>query len=268
MGMKIYGILASENVDSSGEILKIAGLDTSKLKAIIDEHPPENQDSDFFHTIGAFTFHKKIMSEKDCDTPLQTKCWNAAKAPLLYVEGELADDQDHPDAKSAAALIRFCSKPEIPLAIGFSVDGGIIERLDQNGNPTEDKATGKILNKAMAISGAMTTKPCNQKCFLAPMNDLQKSVWIGEPPARYFDALRKSQAKSSIIQQPYFQIYLKMDKMKKSLADYVGGFTSMSCKKCGSGVRFFKNASSEIPNGCSKCGSHFSLTDLWSSINK
>lgn len=264
MGMKIYGVLAAENVDNAGETLKIDGLDTSRLSSLIDEHPPEDQDPDFFHTVGAITFHKKIFSDKDCDTPRQKACWERTKAPLLYIEGELADAENHPNAASAAAMIKFCSRPDIPLKYGLSVDGGIYTRTNEQGQPDEK---GKILSRSLGLRGALTPKPCNPRCFLAPMNDLQKSDMVMNPPKGYFEALKKSQSTSSFIQNKDFQLYMKLDKLKKSLTDYFGAFTDVKCHRCGSGMRFFK-ATTDMPNGCSKCGSHFSISDIWSALNK
>lgn len=263
-GTKIFGVLAAENVDNAGEVLKIDGVDISKLNAIIDEHPPEDQDPDFFRTIGAITYKKKIFSEKDCETPRQKMCWERTKVPLIYMEGELADSTDHPNAKSAASLIKFCSRPDISLKIGISIDGGIFSRVNESGQEDEN---GKILQRSLALRAALTPKPCNPKCFLGLMNDLQKSDVAAAPPKAYWEALKKSQSTSSFIQRPDFQMYLKLDKLKKSLTDYFSAFTSMQCKKCGNALRFFKSTN-DMPNGCNKCGHHFSLTDIWSALNK
>jgi hypothetical protein len=263
MGMQIYGVLAAENRDNVGDLIKVANIDTSKLTKLLDEH---HEEPSFFDTLGSINFHKKILSEADCENPRQKACWDRTKVPLLYIEAELADDTDHPNAKAAAALIRFCARPEIPLKPGLSVDGRIIERVNDAGQPDEH---GKILEKTMAIGGSLTTKPCNPKCFLMPMNDLTKSDAIAMPPARYWEALRKSQATTSFNElSPFdFALYLGLTKLKKSLADYAGGFTSIRCKKCGDGVRFFKS-SNDLPNGCPKCRNHFSMSEIWQALNK
>jgi ribosomal protein S27E len=87
------------------------------------------------------------------------------------------------------------------------------------------------------------------------------------PPARYFEALKKSQATSSIHEiAPEVMLLYKLENLKKSLNDYFGAFTSMRCSHCGHAIRFFKSGS--IPNGCSSCGEHFSITDIWKSLNK
>lgn len=261
MGLQFFGVLAAQNRDNAGETLLIEPLDTSRLGPLIDEHP---EDIDFFRTLGAITYHTKIMSEQDCKNDRQKLCWDRTRVPLLYIEGELANSEDHPNAKSAAALIRFCARPEITnLKVGLSIDGGILSRTNESGQPDEN---GKILAKAVALRGSLTHKPCNPKCFIVPMNDLQKSD-LGAPPEAYWEALKKSQATSSIIQRPDFKLYLAMDKLKKSIGDYMGAFTSIRCKQCGNGVRFFKS-SKDIPNGCSGCGTHFTMNDIWGALNK
>jgi hypothetical protein len=98
-------------------------------------------------------------------------------------------------------------------------------------------------------------------------NDLAKSDYAMSPPKEYFEALKKSQAKTSFNEMPEFQLFLKLDKIKKSLVNYMGGMTSMKCDTCGTSHRFFKS-SNDIPNGCSKCGKNYSMAKLWKALNK
>lgn len=260
MGLKLYGIGAAENVDNVGETLKLAGLDDSHLNLMRDEHEHDS----FFFKLGVITFHKKIFSEKDCENAKQLRCWNSAKVPFLYAEATVADDTDHPNAKAAAEMIKFTQRPEIAqhLTCGWSIDGGIIEKQNQSGQQDEN---GKILSRTMATALALTTKPCNPKCRVFLENDLTKSDLQASPPDRYWAALKKSQAARSINESEDFKLYLKLNNLKKSLADYMGGHTSIRCKKCGNGVRFFK---SEAPNGCANCGNHYSMSEIWGALNK
>lgn len=267
MGLKIYGIGAAQNRDNAKELIYLEGLDNSKLYLMKDEHP---QQDNFFHSIGSINYSKKIMSERDCENDQQLRCWRYAQVPFLYAEGELADDTDHPNAKSAAALLKFTSRPDIPLEIGFSVDGGILERRDLAGNVTEDKEAGKDLVRTLATGLALTVKPCNPKCKIWLANDLTKSDLSGPPPAGYFEAAKRKQAHTSIRDgsaSKDFQVYLKLEKLKKSLDNYVSGFTEMRCEKCGQGVRFFK-ASNDLPHKCAKCTNAHSLTKIWTALNK
>lgn len=263
MGLSVYGIGVAQCPDNVGETILLDGLDISKLKAITDEH---GDDSAFRH-IGVIKKAKKIYSPEECEDDKQKRCWNSAKVPFLYVEGELADAEDHPNAQSAAALIKFASRPEIDLNIGFSVDGGIAERRDQTGNITEDKEAGKVLAKTVAISMSFTTKPCNPKCFLRMENDLTKSDFRAQPPKRYYEALKKAQRTSSFNEHKAVVLHLRLEKLKKSLSDYTSGITDIKCEKCHNGIRFFKS-SKDLPNCCNKCGYHFSAKNIWNALNK
>lgn len=267
MGFKLYGIGSVQVPDNVGETIVLDGLDTSHLKLIYDEHDKK----DFFNIVGRISYFKKIHDKSECENPKQLRCWNYAGAPFLYAEGELADDMDHPNAQSAAAMIKFTSRPDIQdsLRIGFSVDGGIIERKTLQGEPTEDKETGKIISQSMVTGLSLTVKPCNPKCVLWPENDLTKSDLAMAPPARYIEALKKSQASTSFNEtlSKDLQLLMKLGKLKKSLEDYFAAFTDMRCQQCGKSHRFFKS-SNDIPNACQKCGNQFSLSSIWKSLNK
>jgi ribosomal protein S27E len=258
--MRIYGIGATEALDNVGEKVLLDGLDISRLRGLKDEHPEQEN---FFHLVGAVTYAKKIKSEKECENEYQRRCWNHVKAPFLYAEGVLADDENHPNAQSAAAMIKFTQRPDIPLKMGFSVDGGILERRDESGRPSEN---GKILSRAIATNLSLTVKPCNPQCRVWMFNDLTKSDMAMKPPARYWQELHKSEKKSSIIEDTNFKLYLRLESLKKSLQDYFDGFTSIKCHNCGQGIRFFK--SGDVPNGCHSCGTHFSLSSIWKALNK
>jgi hypothetical protein len=263
MGLKLYGIGVAQCPDNVGETILLDGLDISKLRTIRDEHG----DDSAFRQIGVVSKAKKIHAEHECEDDRQKRCWAATKVPFLYIEGELADDEQHPNAESASALIRFASRPDIPLELGFSIDGGIIERRTRDGQVTEDKETGKILARTLGTSVAFTTKPCNPKCFLRMQNDLTKSDMTMKAPSRYFQALANSQKSSSFNELTMTSLHIKVEKLKKSLGDYFGAFTDMKCEKCHTGVRFFKSASS-LPNVCQKCGHHFSVSSLWKALNR
>lgn len=254
MGTKIYGIGAAENRDNSGELLLIDGMDTSKLRYITDEHG-----EDAWSIIGAINYHKKIYSIDECEDDHQRRCWNHAKVPFLFYRAELADDSGHPNAQAAAALLKFtAARPDLPLKVGGSIEGGIVERS----GPDE-----KTLKKTLAVAVAATVKPCNPMCVTFLENDLAKSDLSMEPPQVYYEALKKSQSTRSFIEQPGIMLYMYLETLKKSFSDYIEGFTSLKCHHCGEGVRFFKS-SKDVPNRCSSCGSAFRLSDIWSAMNK
>jgi len=261
----IYGIIGAQNEDNAGETLYLDGVDESRLFLARDEH----ENDDFFHKIGGVTRTKKIYKEEDCEDAKQIRCWQFAQVPFLYGEGVLADDEGHPNAISTAALLKFSQREDVPLEMGFSIDGAILERKDHAGNITEDKETGKHLTKTVALAAALTVKPCNPKCKVFLENDLHKSVRTAQIPMAVLEAVRAESAKRSFTEKMGndWALFCKLEKLKKSLDNYFTAFTGIKCQQCGTPVRFFKS-SDNLPNSCSKCGSSFSLAALWGSLNK
>jgi ribosomal protein S27E len=257
MGTEVFGIGAAQAPDNVQETILVDGMDLSKCRVLSDEHGDDDGNIPFFRMIGSVTKTKAIHNEKECEDAYQLKCWKHAGVPFIYVEGQLADHTDHPDAKSAAALLKFCQQPNIPLKIGLSVEGGTLER----GGPDR-----KTLVKTMASGFALTVKPCNPKCALFLKNDLAKSDKQIPPPARYFEALKKSQSKTSIVENRNAILQYYKEKLNKSINDYLGAFTDIKCYNCGGAQRFFK--AGDVPNGCKKCGNSFSISEIWKALHK
>jgi hypothetical protein len=266
MGLRVYGLGAVETLDRAGDLLKIDGLDTTELRLLQDEHEKD----DFFHKIGAITYHKKIMSEKDCENSKQLRCWQVAKAPFLYAEAELADEFEHPNAKSAASLIKFVQRPDISdvLSVGFSVHGGIYERQNDRGDVD---INGNVISEAAAAALSLTYKPCNPKCKLFLENDLTKSDLDAPPPKEYYEALKRQQDAKSFkesVAGELFAQHLRLSKLKKSLEDFHTSTTALRCESCGHTAKFFK--AGDVPHRCgnNKCQKVYSLSNLWKALNK
>lgn len=255
MGLKIYGIAAVESPDRVGEKIIIKDMDTSRLRYINDEHG-----DDMFSMIGAITGHKKVLSQRDCETPRQLECWNQVKAPFLYVEGSLADDHDHPNAEAAAALMKFCNQhKELPLKVGFSIEGHVIQRSGEN---------NKELVKTAAEGVSLTIKPChpNAQAFLD--KDLIKSHVQIPMPQKYVEALKKSGFSPSFKETDRNDDLLpKLQELKKSLQAFHDGITSIQCKRCGQSTRMFKS-SKEWPNACEKCGTGYKMKQIFKALTK
>ena len=153
---KIRGVACSEAIDSSGEILELAGADISSLlegKGFLSwehestEESPEN-------VIGKVTYVKKIFSEKDCDTPIQLQYFEMCKKiPYLYLEGEMFDDAGHPGAECIKALMRYAKSKNEPMEIGFSIEGQTLQR------------DGHRLVKTVLRGCTTTLKSCNKQAF-------------------------------------------------------------------------------------------------------
>lgn len=263
MGSKIFGAVSSIGKDLAGESLSIDGCE-NRITFIRDEH----DELDSWHVLGTIDFSKKIRNEADCENPKQLKAWMKVQEPMIYAEGTLFDDEDHPNAKACASILRYCNNNETLLQPGWSIDGAIFERRDANGNVTEDKKTGKNLVRSVATSAAFTVNPCNPKMAGALWiedNGLQKSYSV---PSQYNDALKKSRSAHSFNETMTAEqaVLQKISQLKKSLADFNYAFTSVHCYRCGQGARFFKSGT--IPNTCEKCGTHYTVKQIWDSVNK
>lgn len=276
MGLQVYGILSTESPDSAGEIVKLDGIDISQLKTIKDEHPDQDN---FFHTVGGISRAKKIYKKIDCEDYKQNKCWDLVKQPFLYIEGELADDQEgHMNARATAAMMKFCQQNDVPLDVGWSIDGGTIERQNESGQTVTTKDQGSVLARTLALAGSLTVKPCHPQCKAFIDEDLKKSLLNSRykiaPPAKYSELLKKSRKQSSIVNSEQHiidpekvKLLVGLSKLQKSLEDYNKAFTEMSCYHCNEPVRFFKNTD-QLPSVCKKCNRPYSMQAIWKALNR
>lgn len=255
MGLQFYGIGAAQVPDKAGEVIMIENIDTSNLAYINDEHS-----GDMWGFVGGITGHKKIFSEKDCETDNQRRCWKDVQKPFLYVEGQLADDQDHPNAQAAAALLKFTNAHrDLPLKVGLSVEGAILERSGHQ---------EKVLQKTRATGVSLTVKPCNPYCKLYLKNDLVKSDFSILLPGKYEEVLKKSEGLTpSFKDTTEAKIYDKLQDLKKSLERWLGDVTIMKCYKCGDSQRMFKS-SKDWPNVCNSCGHRFTMKQIYKALTK
>src|SRR5690606_31515828 len=82
-------------------------------------------------------------------------------SPYIYVRGYLYDDDDHPNARAAAAILRNIHKADCPLKLKASVEGGVIARGIKDSN---------LLAKTKIHSVALTFTPANQATLVEPLN--------------------------------------------------------------------------------------------------
>ncbi len=168
MGLKIDGIAASSAIDTSSEAIDIENLDISSLKAgqgvLNYEHRnPKQPGASFLDILGAITFARKIMSEEDCENDRQRFYWDQVQLPFCYIQAELFDDEKHPGAVAAAAIIRFYHERGMPILVRFSIDGHTIER------------DGNVLKHCIARDVALTIKPANHSCVSGVLDEKAKS---------------------------------------------------------------------------------------------
>jgi hypothetical protein len=152
MGILLDGIFASEQVDSSGEILLVEGCDISTLdKDGVANWEHNNDDAE--DIVGKVTYAKKILKESDCENERQLRFFKHAKGPYIYGIVELLDEEEHPGASAIAAMLKYSKKRKEPLVVGFSIEGSTLEK------------DGNLLKRTLARRVAITIKPANKNCI-------------------------------------------------------------------------------------------------------
>jgi hypothetical protein len=275
MGFKIYGIAATQAKDRRGETIEIDGIHLA-ASYIIDEHIPG-----CLTTVGSITKVKKVLKEKDAETPREKQCWELVKGPFVYFEGELADGEDHPDAVAAAALIKFANaRPELPFKIGASIEGATLRR----GSKDKESPDHKRITLAIMEGVAITCRPCNPECAIFPWNSLEKADYDMPLPQEALDrilfaaadkpSIRQSQerAQMNVLRQEVKRMLdlfkqLTPETLQKSLDDWnKGGMCTMKCSRCGEAERLFKS-STNFRNRCTRCGNAFTMEQFWNAMN-
>lgn len=155
---------SSQLRDTQGEMLNVEGADITELE-LGKGRLNDNHGKGFFNCLGKVTAAKKIFKAEDCDDDRQRYYWEKVKSPYIYVRGVLFDDEDHPNAKAAAAILRNIHKTDCPLKIKASVEGGVVSR------GLSDPA---LLARTKIHSVALTFVPANQATLVEPLN-LDKS---------------------------------------------------------------------------------------------
>jgi hypothetical protein len=203
--MLIDGISASSHLDSSGEVLNIAGHDISDLetgKGVINF---EHNNDDPEDILGAIVYAKKIFKVEDCEDDRQRKYWELCRMPMVYIKAELFDEEGHPGAVAAAALIRYYAKRNEKLLVGFSVEGNTLHR------------DGNVLERSVGKKVALTLRPCNKSAVTGLLDD---------PAAK---ALIEKSERSSANKFLYEidNIVLSDDPLKKSVDELLEGLSEL-----------------------------------------
>lgn len=150
--------------DTQGEMLSIEGADISDLIAGNGRFN-DNHGKGFFNSIGRITTAKKIFKAEDCENDRHRHYWDKVKAPYLYCAGYLYSDEDHPNARAAAAILRNIHKSDVPLKLKASVEGGVVSR---------GLADPSLLARTKIHSVALTFTPANNATLVEPLS-LDKS---------------------------------------------------------------------------------------------
>jgi hypothetical protein len=147
----IDGIGASENIDSSGERILMAGLDITSLTVdgIFNYEHKNDQPSQI---VGKVLKAKKIFTDKDCEDDRQKYYWQKVQVPYLYVMGELFDDYKD-SAKDVAGMFRYDAAKKGQNernVMNFSVEGAKISK------------EGMDIVRSIARKITVTVLPCNK----------------------------------------------------------------------------------------------------------
>lgn len=157
LGMILDGVLASEAIDSSGEIVKIDGMDISSMEdgeATANYEHKGKDSSDGRETVGRIIYVHKIFNKDDCEDERQTFYYNKmGQIPYLYGMVRLLDEAGHPGAESLAAQVRDAVAHEDKILVRYSVEGTTLKKEDN------------VIKECIARKVAMTLGPCNKTCF-------------------------------------------------------------------------------------------------------
>lgn len=156
----IDGCLGSELKDTQGETLSVEGADISELENGKGRWN-DNHGKGFFNSLGRITEAKKILKAEDCENERHKYYWEKIKAPYIYGIGFLYNDEDHPNARAAAAILRNIHREDSPLKVRASVEGGVLARGISD--PTR-------LARTKIHSCAITFTPANNATLLEPLN--------------------------------------------------------------------------------------------------
>jgi hypothetical protein len=168
-GMVLWGVMGSEAVDSSGEILSVKGADISQLPVtgtIIYEHKkPVTADKkpvpgvNGEEVVGRILSAKKVYGPGDCENQLETDAWNRIKLPFICGTVRLADAAGNTGAQALASMIRDNHAHGEPILCRWSVDGLTLEKK------------GTTIARSVCRKVAITYAPCNRTCDTALLLD-------------------------------------------------------------------------------------------------
>lgn len=164
--LEIDMIAGSQLRDTQGEMLSVEGADISELQAGRGRLN-DNHGKGFFNAIGRVTGAKKIFKAEDCENDRQRYYWDKVKAPYIYVKGYLYDDEDHPNARAAAAILRNIHKADTPLMMKASVEGGVVAR---------GISDASLLARTKIHSVALTFTPANNNTLVEPTSLVKSEI--------------------------------------------------------------------------------------------
>jgi hypothetical protein len=217
----IDGIASVETRDSQGEVLALDGADISQMTK--RGYFNDNHQTGFANTLGRITFAKKIFKENDIGSPREREYWNKVKKPFLYVKGFLFDEEDHPNAKAVASIMREFQKMGTPLDVQMSVEGKVLNR-GQDG----------LIKESMIRNVALTLVPANSSTGAQILSEDARQAILHKCKAdganvEYADTLMKSLSVEALplqrkfievkddAQDPYGRVFKNVQEIQKRI---------------------------------------------------
>lgn len=170
----VRGVIASEAIDTSGEVLDIRGVDMSSFETVEGiqlnrEHVgAKGDDGSFRNVVGKMTAYKKVFSEKDCEDDFQLQKWKELQVPFIDAHFRLFDGAGHDEAIALAAIFRDAADHEEVSSIGFSIEGSTVKRegnrlltsicraIAATGAPANKSATATLVQEVPEVEDPLT----------------------------------------------------------------------------------------------------------------
>lgn len=217
-GAIVDGAFSTQIIDTSGEIVDIAGADITSLNedgVLNTEHvnpfPKENGDNkhqaSWSTIVGRIIFAKKIFGEQDCESQRELKLWDKILSPFIYGAGELFDADGHKNAQELASMMKHYNDRGLPLVVRYSVEGSTVERK------------GNILTKTIARRVAMTIKPCNKSSYsglVAEAVDKEQDQSLSFIKSEKHISISEMEY-SPLINRPIDELFSNIVELKKAL---------------------------------------------------
>lgn len=181
-GMIIDGVFASQAVDSSGEVLDVAGCDISTLDidgvANYEHKEGDKKDgkggNNGEEIVGKIIYAKKIFRASDCEGEREEDYWRRIRVPFIYGMVRLYDGAGHSGAQALAAQIRDHHANNEPILVRYSIEGSTLDR---------DEHDRLRLKESVARRVALTLKPCNRTAISGLIEDPRAPDGFDKKPA-------------------------------------------------------------------------------------
>lgn len=178
-GMLFSCCLTVETLDSSGELVKLDGLDISdwergRMELSWEHQQPENNSP--LSIVGSVIFAKKIYKLEDCDDADQRRWFKKVnEIPFVYGICRLLDEAQHVGAMALAAIIRDGFRNDSPCLCGVSIEGSTLARDPNDKN---------IITKSIIRRLSVTTRECNKSATIGLLSDPQAPPGFEKEPGK------------------------------------------------------------------------------------